>query len=91
MPAAEAPRCESCGTGRLALDNVRTALWSGERLVVVEDVPALVCTHCGEQFYEDETAMRLDMLRGGGFPTGSAAREMVVPVFKFSTPRNSEG
>jgi YgiT-type zinc finger domain-containing protein len=63
---------------------VKTALWSGERLVVIEDVPALVCQHCGDQFYEDETVMRLDMMRGGGFTGADAARQMTVPVFSFA-------
>ncbi len=89
--AADAPRCQSCATGRLARDRVRTALWSGDRLVVVEDVPALVCQSCGEQFYEDETAMRLDMMKGGGFPTEGAAREMLVPVFAFGASRRPGG
>lgn len=88
---AAAPRCETCGNGRLARDRIKTALWSGGRLVVVEDVPAFVCRQCGEQFYEDETAMRLDMLKGGGFPSAEAARELIVPVFIFETPRRGDG
>ncbi len=83
-PAATAPTCQSCATGKLARDRVKTALWSGERLVVVEDVPALVCQHCGEQFYEDETVMRLDMMRGAGFTAAGATRQMTVPVFSFA-------
>ncbi|MCU9849995.1 type II toxin-antitoxin system MqsA family antitoxin [Defluviimonas sp. WL0024] len=90
-PVDAAPRCQSCGNGRLARDRIKTALWSGSRLVVVEDVPALVCGHCGEQFYEDETAMRLDMLKGGGFPSAEATREMVVAVFAFEAPRPDDG
>ncbi len=89
--AAEAPRCQSCATGRLTRDRVKTAIWSGDRLVVVEDVPALVCPHCGEQFYEDETAMRLDMLRGGGFSPDRAVRLMAVPVFSFGRPAGGGG
>lgn len=90
--AADAPRCQSCATGRLARDRVNTALWSGDRLVVVEGVPALVCLSCGERFYEDETAMRLDMMKGGGFPPEAAAREVVVPVFTFAaSPRRGGG
>lgn len=90
-PAAEAPHCQSCATGRLARDRVRTALWSGDRLVVIEDVPALVCAHCGERFYEDETAMRLDMLRGGGFSPDRAVRQITVPVFSFGAPGRAGG
>ncbi|WP_199525732.1 type II toxin-antitoxin system MqsA family antitoxin [Rhodosalinus halophilus] len=75
--------CELCGAAALEASRVQLALWEEERLVVVEDVPALVCRGCGERFYDDETAMRLDMLRGTGFPPGRAASEMAVEVFRL--------
>lgn len=78
--------CQSCGRTGLEETLVQTALWEGERLVVVEDVPALVCHGCGERFYDDETAMRLDMLRGNGFPSDRAARVMPVEVFRLPGP-----
>ena len=75
---------------------MRSAFWQGEGLVVVEGIPALVCQSCGEQFYEDETAMKLDLVRGGGFATARAARTLTVPVFDFdaakrATPEGSDG
>lgn len=75
--------CQSCGRAGLDELRVQTALWEDERLVVVEDIPALVCPGCGERFYDDETAMRLDMLRGTGFPADRAARVMSVEVFRL--------
>jgi len=80
---APAIACTSCGRAGLAEDRVQLALWQEERLVVVEDVPALVCCGCGERFYDDETTMRLDMLRGTGFPPGQAVREATVPVYRL--------
>jgi YgiT-type zinc finger domain-containing protein len=62
---------------------VRSAFWHGERLVVVEGIPALVCGACHEQSYADDTVVRLDMLRGEGFPAGKARAELRVPVFSF--------
>lgn len=82
-PVAEPAACTSCAGGRLAAEKVKAAFWEGERLVVVDDIPALVCQDCGERYYEDETAMRLDFLRGTGFPPDKAARTMSVPVFHF--------
>lgn len=83
---ADAPQltCQACGHAGLDVLRVQTALWEDERLVVVEDVPALVCPGCGERFHDDETAMRLDMLRGTGFPADRAARVMSVEVFRLS-------
>jgi len=76
--------CTRCGGGELRAARVRSAFWEGERLVVVEDIPALVCAACSEQFYGDSTAIVLDLLRGDGFPAERAKSVMQVPVFSFS-------
>ena len=87
MPATgsegEHARCLACNSGKLSAAEVKTAIWHGAKLVVVEDVPAFVCDQCGEQYYEDETAMVLDMMRGDGFDASDAIRKMEVPVFGF--------
>lgn len=83
---AEQAVCTACSGGILAPQDIKTALWAGERLVVIEGIPALVCRSCGEQYYEDDTAMKLDLIRGSGFPAENAVRSMMVPVFVFETP-----
>jgi YgiT-type zinc finger domain-containing protein len=79
----EVARCTACEGGVLARESVNTAFWQGKRLVVVEGIPALVCQSCGEQYYEDETAMKLDLMRGRGLRTSEAVRKIEVPVFAF--------
>lgn len=87
----EAPAiCSLCGDGELRETRVRSAFFEGERLVVVEDIPALVCQTCGEQFFDDTTAVRLDLLRGAGFPSGMSCGELRVPVFSLE-PGRGEG
>ena len=54
-----------------------------ERLVVVEDIPAFVCANCGERYYDDQTAIGLDLLRGTGFPAECARAVLQVEVFSF--------
>jgi YgiT-type zinc finger domain-containing protein len=75
--------CAACGSGKVHVTQVRSAFWHGERLVVVEDIPALVCEGCGEQSYDDNTIVVLDLLRGDGFPQARAREELRVPVFSF--------
>lgn len=75
--------CEQCGGGRLHRQSVRSALWHGDRLVVVEDIPAMVCDDCHEQFFDDTTVLLLDRLRGEGFPEALANREIVAQVFSL--------
>ncbi len=75
--------CTNCGSANVHMSNVRSAFWQDDRLVVVEDIPALVCGACAEQFYDDTTVVGLDLLRGGGFPSDKARAELRVPVFSF--------
>ncbi|MDQ2088919.1 type II toxin-antitoxin system MqsA family antitoxin [Marimonas arenosa] len=82
--AAEQAGCAACSGGALARQDIKTAFWEGERLIVVDDIPALVCQNCGEQYYEDQTAMQLDLMRGAGFSADKATRTMTVPVFTFT-------
>lgn len=75
--------CPQCGGAAVEATTVRSALWQGDRLVVLEGLPALACRHCQEQFYDDATATMLDLLRGDGFPAEMATRSLAVEVFDF--------
>ena len=75
--------CSYCGAATHE-DNVNMALWEGERLVVIEDVPARVCKGCFEQFYDDIVRFEVDQLRGEGFPLAAAERVVEVPVFSLA-------
>jgi len=79
----EGVACTSCGRSNIRAAYVRSAFWHDDRLVVVEDIPALVCDACGEQSYDDNTVVVLDLLRGDGFPAEQAREELQVPVFSF--------
>lgn len=75
--------CPACGGSDIGMSQVRSAFFHDDRLVVVEDIPALVCAGCKEQFYDDRTVVVLDLLRGEGFPSERAREEISVPVFSF--------
>jgi len=51
-------------------------------LVAVEDVPARVCESCGEQFFDEETAHKIEEVIAS--PTVEAKRELRVPVFSLA-------
>lgn len=73
--------CPTCESTNVRSARVRSAFWHNDRLVVIEDMPALVCSTCGEQFYDDGTMLLIDRLRATGFPPEDAIRELRVPVF----------
>ncbi|NNG05100.1 MAG: YgiT-type zinc finger protein [Inquilinus sp.] len=79
----EAAVCSNCGSPKLEWARVRSAFWHQDTLVVVEDIPALVCDKCQERHYDDQTVVALDLMRGEGFPAEGATGELRVPVFAF--------
>ena len=72
-------RCFLCG-GKTARSLVTAENWWGEKLALIEGVPAWVCEDCGEQYFDAETSKRLDTLRQ---VPPSAARTVQVPVYAF--------
>ncbi len=79
-PVALCPRCEE----PMRSVTVRTDVWEGERLFVVEDIPAQCVIHA-----LSSTMMR--MLRTHcvdspktNFPADEVRRELVVPVFSLA-------
>lgn len=75
--------CGHCGCGSAHMNRVRSAFWDRDRLVVIDDIPALVCDGCGEPYYDDATTVGIDLMRGRGFPESGARAELRVPVFTF--------
>jgi len=76
----EQVKCGFCNS-KTYEDTVKMCLWEGERLVVIEGVPARVCERCMEQFYDDFTVYKIDLLRGRKFPPAEAKELIQVPIF----------
>jgi YgiT-type zinc finger domain-containing protein len=74
--------CPRCGAVLMAT-TVRTTIWHGDRVAIVEAIPAHVCGTCMEQFYDDDVSEALRRLAEEGFPPEKAARQIVVPVFSL--------
>ncbi len=91
MTEQSTAQCGNCGSKDIHVARVRSAFWHDDRLVVIEDIPAIVCEACHEQFYDDGTVIVLDLLRGDGFPPEKARSELRVPVFSFRDRVLSQG
>jgi len=59
MPPEATSRCPLCG-GAKAPGTTTYTVDLGAGLVVVRDVPAMVCERCGGERVDDETAARLE-------------------------------
>lgn len=77
------PVCERCAGTSLRPTRISTAFWQGEGLVVVRDIPAMVCPGCGLDYVADATVVRLERMRGTAFRDCKASESLIVPVFRF--------
>ncbi|MBI5029748.1 MAG: YgiT-type zinc finger protein [Chloroflexi bacterium] len=80
--AVPCPRCERPMRAGL----VKTTLVVQDQIYIVEDIQAMVCDECVEQFYDEDTTDALRRLSQDGFPSAEIVREILVPVYSI-TPR----
>lgn len=74
--------CTACG-GRLQPRETRAAFFEGERLVVVEGIPGLVCRACGNEPFEATAAVTLGLLRGESLRAAADACAPNAEAFRF--------
>ncbi len=77
--AVPCPRCDH----PLRAGLVKTTMIVNDQLYVVEDIQAMVCDECVEQFYDEDTTDALRRLSQDGFPHGEIVREILVPVYSI--------
>ena len=82
--------CGRCEQGLLTEQPIQTAFWRGDGLVVIRNIPAMVCQTCGEEYVADRTAIGLDRMRGNGFTATGSTERMIVPVLDYVEPGSSE-
>ncbi|TDA69680.1 MAG: YgiT-type zinc finger protein [Clostridia bacterium] len=53
---------------------------TGDRLIILEGVPAGVCRQCGEHYYTAAVAKKMEKLAG---EPGPAQGQVIVPVRRY--------
>lgn len=71
--------CSICKRGRLARGSTTVTLERGNTVVIIRDVPALVCADCAEYYLDDTTAERV-LARADD----AAARNVEVEIVRFA-------
>jgi YgiT-type zinc finger domain-containing protein len=77
------PACSACGRSNLVQGSISTVFQDGDAWAVIRDIPAMICPDCREEFIDDDTAVRLDMMRANGFSSQEPAETVTVPVFVY--------
>ncbi|MEN6644099.1 MAG: type II toxin-antitoxin system MqsA family antitoxin [Armatimonadia bacterium] len=67
-----------CG-GTMQPERVLFAVELGTGVLVVRNVPALVCSRCGEQWFSDETTQKLEQLADDARRRGAEVEVITLP------------
>jgi len=73
--------CDICGQEGARIRRVARSYGKGEQLLVIEDVPVVSCSHCGESYLTAETLHELERIK---LHRQSFATERPVAVAAFA-------
>lgn len=77
--------CDRCCTGILRPGRISAAFWRGEHLVIVRNIPAMLCPDCAEEYVDDATLAALDRVRGDGSDALPMVDQAFVPVLDYGS------
>lgn len=73
-------QCDICGEEGARVRRVSETFGKGKNLLIIEDVPLVVCPNCGESYFTAETLHEIERIR---LHRASFAVERPVGVARF--------
>ena len=55
--------CDSCGKKGAKIKRVARSYGKGKQIIVIENVPVVMCPHCGESYMTSETLREIERLK----------------------------
>jgi YgiT-type zinc finger domain-containing protein len=77
---AKTVRCDVCGRQGAVIRRLTRSYGRGAHLLVIENVPVIVCPHCGESYLTAETLHELERIK---LHRRAFAKSRAVPVASF--------
>lgn len=75
-------KCYQCG-GKLKRENVDIARYWGKELIALNDVPSLVCSKCGERYFEAKISHQIDEKIQSALNKKLSIEKINIPVVQF--------
>jgi YgiT-type zinc finger domain-containing protein len=82
--------CHFCGRQVTAQDVDVMRQWKG-RYILIENVPAHVCTQCGERYYDAGVAEAMDEIMRASETELDSHREICIPVIDNEDDKGTRG
>jgi len=73
--------CDICGQKNARVRHVTRSYGKGKNLLVIENIPVISCSHCGESYLTAETLHEIERIR---HHRQDFAKERPVPVAAFA-------
>jgi YgiT-type zinc finger domain-containing protein len=73
--------CDICGKSGARIRRMTRSYGKGENLFVIENVPVVVCPHCGESYLTAETLHEIERLK---LHRKKLAQERCIDVVAFA-------
>jgi YgiT-type zinc finger domain-containing protein len=74
--------CDLCGKEGARLRRISRSYGKGGTLFVIENIPAILCPHCGESYLSSETLYEIERLK---LHRKKLAEERTIPVATFAS------
>lgn len=75
-------KCIICGA-KLKKEKVDIARYWGKDLVALNDVPSLICTKCGERYFEAKISSQIDQKIKQALERNTKFERIEVPLVQF--------
>lgn len=76
-------QCDFCGAKEVAIKKTTKSFGRGDKLVVIENIPTVHCSHCHGSYVTADTDRELDRIRKNRCSVGKA-KQVLVASFKES-------
>ncbi|MCU7837581.1 MAG: type II toxin-antitoxin system MqsA family antitoxin [gamma proteobacterium symbiont of Taylorina sp.] len=55
--------CDICGNNSGRIRYVTRSYGSGKKLIIIENIPIVSCSHCGESYFSAETLHEIERIK----------------------------
>jgi YgiT-type zinc finger domain-containing protein len=83
-------KCSFCGNEAFKQVSTQYIYQRNGELMVVDDVPALSCTHCGEKYYDIKTLKQIESRFEAIYQQGQApTRQVAIPFESWDSLKHA--
>jgi YgiT-type zinc finger domain-containing protein len=72
--------CDICGKNSASVKKITKSFGKGKNIFIIENIPMIVCSHCGESYLTSETLHEIERIK---IHKNKTAEKRSIPVLKY--------